>query len=38
VEIAIDNASTDAFGHLIHRSDTLPAQSTMITEMPEGLN
>ena len=38
VEIAIDNASTDAFGHLIHRSGTFPAQSTMITEMPEGLN
>jgi hypothetical protein len=37
-EIAIDNAATDAFGHLIHRSAVLPAQSTMLTEMPEGMN
>ena len=38
VEIAIDNASTDVFGHLIRRSGIFPAQSTMLTEMPEGMN
>ena len=38
IDIAIDNASTDAFGHLIHRSGIFPAQSTMMTEMPEGMN
>jgi hypothetical protein len=37
VDLAIDNASTDAFGNTVHRSATLPAQSTMVTEMPEGL-
>ena len=35
--IPIDNASTDAFGNTVHRSSILPAQSTMVTEMPEGL-
>jgi quercetin dioxygenase-like cupin family protein len=38
VDIPIDNASTDAFGHVVRRSATLTAQSTMLTEMPEGLN
>jgi hypothetical protein len=38
IGIPIDNAATDAFGHLIHRSAVIPAQSTMLTEMPEGLN
>jgi redox-sensitive bicupin YhaK (pirin superfamily) len=37
VDIPIDNASTDAFGNTVHRSAVLPAQSTMVTEMPEGL-
>jgi hypothetical protein len=37
VDLPIDNASTDAFGNTVHRSAILPAQSTMITEMPEGL-
>jgi len=37
VDIPIDNASTDAFGNVVHRSGILPAQSTMLTEMPEGL-
>jgi len=37
VDIPIDNASTDAFGNTVHRSATLPAQSAMVTEMPEGL-
>ena len=37
VDLPIDNASTDAFGNTIHHSAILPAQSTMVTEMPEGL-
>ena len=37
VDLPIDNASTDAWGHTSHRSAILPAQSTMVTEMPEGL-
>jgi len=37
-DIPIDNAATDAFGHLIHRSEVLPAQSTMLSEMPKGMN
>ena len=37
VDIPIDNASTDAFGNTVHRSAILPAQSTMVTEIPEGL-
>jgi hypothetical protein len=37
VDIPIDNASTDAFGNTVHRSAILPAQSTMVTEMSEGL-
>jgi Cupin domain len=37
VDLPIDNASTDAFGNTVHRSAILPAQSTMVTEMPEGL-
>src|SRR5437764_13527655 len=37
LDLAIDNASTDAWGNTSHRSATLPAQSTMATEMPEGL-
>jgi hypothetical protein len=37
VDIPIDNASTDAFGNTVHRSAILPAQSAMVTEMPEGL-
>src|SRR5258706_10778054 len=38
VEIPIENASTDAFGHVIRRSAGLTAQSTMLAEMPEGLD
>src|SRR6516164_850505 len=30
-------ASTDAWGHTARRSAVLPAQSTMVTEMPEDL-
>jgi hypothetical protein len=37
VDIPIDNASTDAYGNTVHRSAILPAQSTMVTEMSEGL-
>jgi quercetin dioxygenase-like cupin family protein len=37
VNLPVDNASTDAWGHTSHRSPILPAQSTMVTEMPEGL-
>ena len=37
VDLPIDNASTDAFGNTVHRSAILPAQSTMVTEMAEGL-
>jgi quercetin dioxygenase-like cupin family protein len=37
VDIPIDKASTDAFGNTVHRSAILAAQSTMVTEMPEGL-
>src|SRR3954454_14584351 len=36
-DLPIDNASTDAWGNTAHRSAILPAQSTMMTEMPEGL-
>ena len=36
VDVPIDNASTDAFGHVIRRSAILPAQTTMLGEMPEG--
>jgi hypothetical protein len=32
----IDNASADTFGNTVRRSAILPAQSTMVTEMPEG--
>jgi hypothetical protein len=38
VDIAFDNGTPDAFGHLIRRSGALPAQSTMLTEMLEGMN
>jgi hypothetical protein len=37
-DIPINNAATDAFGHMIHRSAVVPAQSTMLAEMPERLN
>src|SRR5260370_8232429 len=37
VDMPIDNASTDAFGNTVRRSALLAAQSTMVTEMPEGL-
>src|SRR5881227_2333449 len=37
IDFSVDNASTDAWGHTVRRSATLPAQSTMVTEMPEGL-
>ncbi|HTQ34144.1 MAG TPA: cupin domain-containing protein [Stellaceae bacterium] len=36
VDIPIDNASTDAFNNIVHRSAVLPAQSAMVTDMPEG--
>jgi hypothetical protein len=38
VDVPFDNTSTDAFGHVIHRSAILNAQSTMFAEMPAGLN
>jgi hypothetical protein len=38
VDVPIGNASTDAFGHVVHRSEILPAQSTMFAEMPDGLD
>lgn len=37
IDIPIDNAATDAFGNTVHRSAVVPAQSTMVTDMPEGL-
>jgi hypothetical protein len=37
IDLPIDNASTDAFGNTVHRSAILPVQSTMVTDMPEGL-
>jgi hypothetical protein len=37
VDIPIDNASTDVFRNIVHRSAILPAQSIKLTEMPEGL-
>src|SRR5436305_8425091 len=36
LDMPINNASTDAFGNTVRRSAILPAQSTMVTEMPEG--
>ena len=38
IDVPIDNAATDAFGHVIGRSAPLTAQSAMFTEMPEGLD
>ena len=35
IDFPINNASTDAWGHTVRRSAILPAQSTMVTEMPE---
>jgi len=37
LEVAIDNAQTDAFGHISHRSLVVPAQSAMLGELPAGL-
>lgn len=37
VDIPIDDASADAFNNTVHRSAVLPAQSAMVTDMPEGL-
>jgi len=37
IDFPVDNASTDAGGHTARRSAVLPAQSTMVTEMPEHL-
>ncbi len=37
VDIPIDNASTDVFNNTVHRSAVVPAQSVMVTDMPEGL-
>ena len=37
IDFPVDNASTDAWGHTARRSAVLQAQSTMVTEMPEGL-
>jgi hypothetical protein len=37
VDIPIDNAPTDVFGH-VRRSATVTAQSTMLAEMPEDLD
>jgi quercetin dioxygenase-like cupin family protein len=38
IDMPVDNASADAWGHTSHRSAVLPAQSAMVTEMPEGLH
>jgi len=38
IDFPVDNASTDAWGHTARRSAVLPAQSTMVTEMPEDLD
>ena len=38
VDVPIDNGSTDAFGHVIRRSAIMAAQTTMFSEMPEGLD
>ena len=37
LDVAIDNAQTDAFGHTSHRSGVIPAQSTVLGELPAGL-
>jgi hypothetical protein len=37
IDIPIDNASTDAFNNTVRRSAVVPAQSVMVTDMPEGL-
>ena len=37
IDFPVDNASTDSWGHTARRSAVLSAQSTMVTEMPEGL-
>ena len=37
IDFPVDNASTDAWGHTARRSAVVPAQSTMVTEMPEDL-
>ena len=37
IDMPIDDASSDAYGNTVRRSAILPAQSTMVTEMPEGL-
>jgi hypothetical protein len=37
IDYPVDNASTDAWGHTARRSAVLLAQSTIVTEMPEGL-
>jgi quercetin dioxygenase-like cupin family protein len=37
IDFPVDNASTDAWGHTARRSAVLPAESTMVTEMPEDL-
>jgi hypothetical protein len=36
-DIPIDNASTDVFNNTVHHSAVVPAQSVMLTDMPEGL-
>jgi hypothetical protein len=36
IHFPVDNASTDAWGHTARRSAVLLAQSTIVTEMPEG--
>jgi quercetin dioxygenase-like cupin family protein len=36
-DIPVDNASTDVFNNTVHRSAVVPAQSVMVTDMPEGL-
>jgi len=38
IDFPVDNASTDGWGHTARRSAVLPAESTMVTEMPEGLS
>ena len=37
IEVPIDNAQTDAFGHTSHRSVAVPAQSAVLGELPAGL-
>ena len=37
VNLPVENTSADAWGNTSRRSETLPAQSAIVAEMPEGL-